>query len=120
MAYDLGTFGSDGYYLSNDQRLFPLRDQILSDVFNGSINTKQRDEMLINASDGISDRGFIAILERTIATHADCIILLGSHSSFIASSALLYFSLHPSKTCAVSICAETTLMSRELQSELVV
>jgi len=93
MAYDLGTFGSDGYYLAGDQHLFPLRDQIFSDVFNGSISMKQRDEMLINASGGISDRRFIAILEKTIATHADCIILLGMISSFVISSALTYYTL---------------------------
>jgi len=120
MAYDLGTFGSDGYYSADDQRLFPLRDQILSDVFNGSISMKQRDEMLMNVSGGISDRGFIAVLERTIATYADCIIVLGKGSSFVASSALIYFSLHSSHTCAVSICAESTLMSRKLKSELVI
>ena len=106
MAYDLGTFGSDGYYSAGDQQLFLLRDQIFLDVFNGSISMKQREEMLINASGGISDRGFIAILEKTIATQADCIILLGKGSSFVRSSALLYFSLHPSNACAMSICSE--------------
>ena len=106
MAYDLGTFGSDGYFAYSDKRLFPMRDQIFSDVFNGSIQMKEREEMLINASGGISDRGFIAILEKTIAIHADCIILLGKYSSFVESSANLYFSLHPSNACAVSICSE--------------
>ena len=106
MAYDLGTLGSDGYYSPDDKRLFPLREQIFSDVFNGSIQMKQREEMLINAAGGISDRGFIALLEKTIATHADCIILLGKISSFVESSASVYFSLHPSNACAVSICSE--------------
>jgi len=106
MAYDLGMLGSDGYYSPDDQRLFPLRDQIFSDVFNGTINIKQREDMLINAAGGISDRGFIALLEKTIATHADCIILLGKISSFVQSSASVYFSLHPSNACAVSICSE--------------
>jgi len=106
MAYDLGTFGSDGYYSAGDQRLFPLRDQIFSDVFNGSISMNQRDEMLMNVSDGISDRGFIALLEKTITTNADCIILLGKGSSFVSSSADEYFFHHPSNSCAVSICSE--------------
>ena len=106
LAYDLGTLGSDGYYSPDDQRLFPLRDQIFSDVFNGTIQVKQREEMLINATGGILDRGFIAMLEKTIATHADCIVLLGRFSSFVESSASVYFSLHPSNGCAVSICSE--------------
>ena len=106
MAYDLGTLGSDGYFSPDDKRLFPLREQIFIDVFNGSIQMKQREEMLINAAGGISDRGFIAVLEKTIATRADCIILLGKISSFVDSSASVYFSLHPSNACAVSICSE--------------
>ena len=106
MAYDLGTLGSDGYYSPDDKRLFPIREPIFSDVFNGSIQMKQREEMLINAAGGLSDRGFIALLEKTIATRADCIILLGTISSFVESSASVYFSLHPSDACAVSICSE--------------
>ena len=106
MAYDLGTFGSDGYYARDDQRLTPLRDQIFLDVFNGSIQVQQRDRMLIEAADGVTDRGFIAILEKTIALQADCLIVLGTRSSFVVSSASLYFSLHPYNTCAVSVCSE--------------
>ena len=106
LAYDLGTFGSDGYYSINDRLMFPIRDQILLDVFNGSIQMKQRDEMLIKAANGIIDRGFIAILEKTIAIHADCIVLLGRDSSFVQTSARGYYLLHPTNPCVVSICSE--------------
>jgi len=106
LAYDLGTFGSDGYYSINDKAMFPIRDQILLDVFQGSIQMKQRDEMLISAAAGIEDRGFIAILEKTIAINADCIVLLGRDSSFVQTSARGYYLLHPTNPCVVSICSE--------------
>jgi len=69
--------------LDNNKAMFPISDQILLDVFQGSIQMKQRDEMLIDAVAGIKDRGFIAILEKTIAINADCIVLLGRDSSFV-------------------------------------
>ena len=119
MAYDLGTLGSDGYYSPDDKLLFPLHDQIFSDVFNGSIQMKQREEMLINAAGGISDKGFIAVLEKTIATHAHCIILLGTTSSSVESSASVYFSLHPSNTCALSA-LKIFLMITKLNSQLLI
>ena len=107
LAYDSGSFGSIGYFDSlHDQRLFPLCEQIFLDVFNGTVLPDQRDSMLIKASGGITDSGFIALLEKTIAVHADCVILLGKFSSFIQSSASMYLSLHNTDRCIVSICSE--------------
>ena len=68
---------------------------------------EQRDERLLKAAGGIKDRGFVALLEKTIATHANCIIVLGPGSSFVRSSAVTYISLHDSTSmCIVSICAD--------------
>ena len=107
LAYDLGTYGSrKGYFDPNDKGLIPLRDQILLDVFNGSVTVEQREEMLLKAAGGITDRGFIAALEKTIAVNADCIILLGPISSFVRSAASDYISLHDNNRCVVSICSE--------------
>ena len=106
MAYDMGTFGSKVYATGQAKRLAPLRDQIFLDVFNGSLQIKEREEMLKQAAGGITDRGFIAQLEKIIATNADCIILLGPHSGFVRSSAAQYMSLHETKRCIISICSE--------------
>jgi len=107
LAYDLGTFGSKAYATRQDMNLAPLRDQIFLDTFNGSLKVKEREEMLKQAAGGITDRGFIAQLERTIATNADCIVLLGPHSGFVRSSAALYMSKHTTKRCIISVCSES-------------
>ena len=115
LAYDLGTFGSGEYSYfnkSHEKQVTQLRNQILSDVYGGSPQKKQRDERLIKAAGGITDRGFIAILEKTIATHADCIVLLGVASSFVRSSANMYISLHENNVCVVSICSEKFLNAK--------
>ncbi|XP_065905247.1 uncharacterized protein [Dysidea avara] len=107
LAYDMGTYGSIGFYNSlADKNLIPLRDQIMLDVFNGSLLAEQREQRLIKVAGGITDRGFIAILEKTIATRADCIVLLGAITSFVRSSASTYISLHDTNRCILSICAE--------------
>jgi len=110
LAIDLDTFGSqsDDYFDHTDKRFITIRDQVFQDVFNYSysLEVEQRDERLLKAAGGIKDRGFIALLEKTIATHADCIIVLGQGSSFVSSSAGTYISLHNSTSmCIVSICA---------------
>ena len=124
----MDSFGSHGVYENSDTRLIPIRNQIFLDVFNGSLEMKQRKEKLIKAAGGITDRGFIALLEKTIATHADCIILLGVVSSFVDSSANTFISLHNSSTmCVVSVCANDyrdstgkTVSSHSIPDKLVV
>ena len=115
LAIDLGTFGSKKY--SAGDRLTPLKNQIHLDVFNGSLTADQREERLKNAAGGITDLGFIAQLEKVIATNADCVILLGRSSGFVSTSLTLYLTRHPVDRCVVSICysdvynADHTLLS---------
>ena len=105
LAYDMGMFGSR-LNLINKKKLVSLQKQIFVDVFNGSLQIKEREKYLRNVINGTRDRGLIALLEKVIATNAHCIILLGPHSAFVRSSSYLYMSLHPSERCIVSICAE--------------
>ena len=111
MACDLGSFGSKKYSTYRVGRLLPLRDQIYQDVFNGSVTVKGRDEKLKEAAGGLTDRGFMAELERVIATNADCIILLGAKSGFVNAAARSYISLHPGEKCIVPICFNKVLDS---------
>ena len=104
LAYDMGRFGSKNYVTRN--RLTHLQEQIFLDVFNGSLQIKEREQNLINATGGVTDTGVIAGLERVIATNADCIILLGPHSSFVQSAASSYSMIHQRNKCIVSLCSE--------------
>ena len=104
LAYDMGMFGSKKYI--KNKQLIPLQEQIFQDVFNGSLQINEREENLIKAANGTTDRGVIAQLEKVIATNADCIILLGPHSTFVRSSSYMYILKHRTKKCIVSICAE--------------
>ena len=104
LAYDMGVLGSKRYASRNP--LAPLQEQIFLDVFNGSLQVNEREENLIKAANGTTDRGLIAQLEKVIATNADCIVLLGPASTFVKSSSFLYISQHNAKKCIVTICAD--------------
>ncbi len=66
LAYDMGMFGSKRYVTRNP--LAPLQEQIFLDVFNGSLQINEREENLIKAANGTTDRGVIAQLEKVIST----------------------------------------------------
>ena len=104
LAYDMGRFGSKNYVARN--QLTDLQEQIFLDVFNGSLQVNEREQNLINATGGVTDTGVIAELERVIANNADCIILLGSHSTFIRSAASSYSMIHQTNRCIISVCSE--------------
>ena len=104
LAYDMGLFGSKNYV--KDKQLVPLQKQIFLDVFNGSVQVNEREERLIRAANGTTDSGVIALLEKVIAINANCIVLLGQHSTFVQSAGKLYASIHQTNTCIVSICFE--------------
>ena len=114
LAYDMGKFGSKKYVA--DKRLAPLQEQIFLDVFNGSLQVNEREEHLINAANGTTDRGVIALVEKVIATKADCIILLGPHSSFVQSAGRLYASIHSKNRCIVSVCSDHIYDNKQLIS----
>ena len=92
LAYDMGMFGSKNYVTK--YHLAPLQEQIFQDVFNGSLQVNEREWNLINAAGGVTDTGVITQLEKVIATNADCIILLGPHSTFVQSAVKLYSIIH--------------------------
>ena len=114
LAYELDSaFGSNGYYnSSSDERFIPIRNQIFTDVFNGSLQMKLREERLIKAAGGITDKGFIALLEKTIATHADCIILLGTTSSLLTHQHKHIFHFTIAVLCVLYLSAHMITMTQ--------
>ena len=114
LAYDMGMFGSKNYVTKYN--LASLQEQIFLDVFNGSLQVNEREQNLINTAGGVTDTGVIAQLEKVIATNADCIILLGPHSTFVQSAVKLYSMIHQTNRCIISICFEQVFDHRRVIS----
>ena len=66
---------------------------------------KEWEQSYLNASRGIKDRVYLAALQRTLASQADCLILMGG-GSFREVAFNNYLALHPdkSKQCVRTIC----------------
>ena len=106
LSIDLGMFGDwtgrEFFKVNNEGiKLFNL---FLKNVYgNKTIDDYQNE--LIRAANGIRDRGYIALMEQTIAVNARKLIVVGGYSTFQAST-LLHFE-NKNRTCqdcAVRIC----------------
>ena len=103
LAISLGRFGdmdvlnyydhdfdhdSHGQYTGNGQKLF---QQFLNIVYGaeGKIITSYDDEF-IRATGGLEDSGYIATIQKTIATNARSLVVLGGRSSFQRSIIVNY------------------------------
>lgn len=80
VALDIGRFGSetlglmDSASINNDMELI---NSLLSSVCDGEWNVTFWEESFIQAARGIEDSSYIAALQWTIASKAECLILVG-------------------------------------------
>lgn len=116
LTIDIGRFGS-GIMQNGDvverfghDSLQSIKDMVsktVKDLYNGkyaSIETWE--DTFVEASGGVDERGYIAMLQRSIATESDCLILMGG-GSFQQVAAFQYIKNHPdpSSRCLYSVCA---------------
>ena len=88
--------------------------QTLEHLYNGEWTMTSWEQSFVKATSGIVERGYIAMLQRSIATHSDCLILMGG-GSFQQVAAYQYMKHHQgqSKPCLYSVCA-TESFSRSI------
>ena len=80
VTLDIGKYGSetlDSAVVENIDNDVELIDNLLSSIYNGKWNISAWEESFIQASGGIVDRSYIAALQRTLASKADCLVLVG-------------------------------------------
>ena len=78
---------------------------VFKHLYKGRWTMQSWEQSFIEATSGIVERGYIAMLQRSIATHADCLILMGG-GSFQQVAAYQYMKHHlgQSKPCLYSVC----------------
>ena len=97
LAISLGRFGdmvvgnyfdhdSYGHYTGNGQKMF---QQFLTIVYRDKSITSYDDDF-VRATDGITDSGYIGSIQKTIATNARSLVVLGGRSSFQRSIIVNY------------------------------
>lgn len=115
LTLDIGRFGSgimqDPSVVARFEQdsLSSIRDsvvQTLEHLYKGKWTMDSWEQSFVKATNGIVERGYIAMLQRSIATHSDCLILMGG-GSFQQVAAYQYMKHHQgqSKPCLYSVCA---------------
>ena len=115
LTLDIGRFGSgimkDPSTVARfgQDSLSSIREavyNVFKHLYKGRWTMPSWEQSFIEATSGIVERGYIAMLQRSIATHADCLILMGG-GSFQQVAAYQYMKHHQgqSKPCLYSVCA---------------
>lgn len=94
--------GSLGFITSVVELLF-------KHVYNATVTLENWEATFINATGGISERGYIAMIQRNIASQADCLILMGG-GSFLQVAGFQYLSnkKNTKSTCLHTVCVPTS------------
>ena len=109
---DIGKYGSISwkktlkdfkYSTSERKELFEAIRTTVVTLLDNTLNFEEWEDTFIEVS-GIEDRGYIAALQRTIASRADCLVLVGG-GHFLEIALHEYLRDHPS-SCVHFICLE--------------
>ena len=89
LGTDIGKFGDRTAYKLNDNDSAKLLQQLLQ-VLYGNKTIDVYENEFIKAANGVGDRGYLATMQKTIAEHAKCLIIMGGYSTFQKSIILNY------------------------------
>ena len=107
LAMDLGRFGDsvvENYI--NKSVIKNIEAEIFQTVYNNSLTMQSWEQSFIKATNGITDSGYVAAMQRTIVENSQCLVLLGGRSNFQRTLLFTYKEKHPNKTCIYEVCYE--------------
>ena len=109
LTFDLGTYGSNtiAKLLSKElqNKAFKIMQDTVADLYGNKLSLRDWEDSFTQASGGIDNPAYIAALQRTIASQADCLILVGG-GNFQVLATNEYLRLHPNpgERCVHSVC----------------
>ena len=115
LTLDIGRFGSKimqknstvaKYGQNSLESINKAVHDALGSIYNGQFNSvKEWEDSFIEATGGITERGYISLIQRNIATEADCLILMGGGSyQQVAIQQYLMNHPEPSTQCIHTVC----------------
>lgn len=113
VTMDVGRFGTQSISKKNDsKKLLATSSEVLTSLYDNKWSVGEWEDSFIQAAGGITDTGYIAALQRTIASRADCLALMGG-GSFQSLAVIDYIKYHDKegsewKPCVHLICVMTT------------
>ena len=107
LAMDLGRFGDSivenyiyKYIIKN------IEADLFQTIYNNSLTMWKWEQSFIQATNGITDTGYIAAMQRTIVENGQCLVLFGGRSNFQRTLLLTYKEKNANKTCIYEVCYE--------------
>ena len=105
LAMDLGRFGDRvvekyiyKYIIQN------IETELFKTIYNNSLTLQKWEQSFIQATNGITDSGYIAAMQRTIVENGRCLVLFGGRSNFQRTLLLTYKEKHSNETCIYEVC----------------
>ena len=105
LAMDLGRFGDRvvenyiyKYIIKN------IETELFHTIYNNSLTMQKWEQSFIQATNGITDSGYIAAMQRTIVENGRCLVLFGGRSNFQRTLLLTYKEKHSNETCIYEVC----------------
>ena len=127
LTLDIGRFGS-GIMQTTDsvsrfgeslREVTKLVTKFLVRIYNSRWKTiTEWEDSFVQATGGVQERGYVAMLQRGIAVESDCLILMGG-GSYQEVAATQYLEGHPSpgEQCLHTVCVDSTnLLSETLRN----
>ena len=104
VTLDVGSrYGTGSYRRTNNVTKFSR--EALSSLYNDKWTVNDWDQSFIKAAGGVTDRGYIAALQRVLAGSADCLVLMGG-GDFQALAVQDFMNYHGSSNCIHQVCIE--------------
>ena len=104
---DLGRFGDsivENFIYKNV--INDIETEVFKTVYNNSLTMQKWEQSFIQSTNGITDSGYIAAMQRTIVENSQCLILFGGKSNFQRTLLSTYKEKHVNTMCTYEVCYE--------------
>lgn len=112
VTLDIGRFGTNSFHNIAEKQMV-LSSTTLMSLYENKWTVRKWEDSFVQAAGGVTDVGYIAAMQRAIASRADCLILMGG-GSFQSLAVYDYLQYHNHKTsmgwkpCIHLVCVMTT------------
>ena len=117
VTMDIGQYGSQTIPTTNPENK-KLSEKTFQALYHDKWLVEEWEESFVTATGGVKDAAYLAALQRTLASRADCLILMGggNFQSLALASYLNYHNNSSKKPCIHLVCMEHKLLDSMLQN----
>ena len=113
VTMDIGQFGTKSFHTVNTD-VTKLSKQTFQALYHDNWSVKEWEESFVTVTGGVKDAAYIAALQRTLASRADCLILVGG-GNFQSLALEDYLDYH-NQPCVHVVCSRHKLLNSLLQN----